>query len=263
MSAQDLLNNPAVQNSLQVAGNNSDVTASRMAVNIPGAQPQANKPAAFNIRSAQGSVRKQDLRVRIIVPSDYITWRTRGGARGDIDQLDGIIFPYTPQITYDVRADYSSLNPTHGNYTQFFYQHSQVGVLNISGKFTVQNAQDAQTYLSTVHLLKALTKMRFGNDSDAGAPPPVCRLYGYGAFMLGNVPIVITSYRIDLPDSVDYFTLGKNVDDPFYGQASVPVSSTVSITCAPVYSRKELQDFSVTGWLNGDFNSKDNPKGYL
>jgi hypothetical protein len=78
---------------------------------------------------------------------------------------------------------------------------------------------------------------------------------------MNNVPIVIASFRVDMPDSVDYFTLGKTNPNVEYGQASVPMSSTIALSCFPMYSRKELQDFSVTGWLNNqsDFRSK----GYL
>jgi hypothetical protein len=222
---------------------------------------EAPKPTAatLNIKDAQGRLSKDDLRVRIRVPVGYLQQSTVG-LGNELAALKGIVFPYTPMITYDVKADYGSVNPMHGNYTQYFYKNSSIGAINITGKFTVQNEKDAGVYLATIHLLKALTKMRFGSDHDAGAPPPVCRLSAYG-FPMNNVPIVIASFRVDMPDSVDYFTLGKTNPNVEYGQASVPMSSTIALSCFPMYSRKELQDFSVTGWLNNqsDFRSK----GYL
>ena len=222
---------------------------------------EAPKPTAatLNIKDAQGRLSKDDLRVRIRVPVGYLQQSTVG-LGNELAALNGIVFPYTPMITYDVKADYGSVNPMHGNYTQYFYKNSSIGAINITGKFTVQNEKDAGVYLATIHLLKALTKMRFGADHDAGAPPPVCRLSAYG-FPINNVPIVIGSFRVDMPDSVDYFTLGKTNPNIEYHQASVPMSSTIALSCFPVYSRQELQDFSVTGWLNNqsDFRSK----GYL
>ena len=222
---------------------------------------EAPKPTAatLNIKDAQGRLSKDDLRVRIRVPVGYLQQSTVG-LGNELAALKGIVFPYTPMITYDVKADYGSVNPMHGNYTQYFYKNSSIGAINITGKFTVQNEKDAGVYLATIHLLKALTKMRFGSDPDAGAPPPVCRLSAYG-FPINNVPIVIGSFRVDMPDSVDYFTLGKTNPNIEYHQASVPMSSTIALSCFPVYSRQELQDFSVTGWLNNqsDFRSK----GYL
>jgi hypothetical protein len=216
----------------------------------PGAQPEAAPPLQVTVTNSKGQVIQQDLRAKILVPSKYLTDVPYGmSANG------GIIFPYTPQISYDVKADYSALNPTHGNYTQYFYQHSSVGPLNIQGKFTVQNGAEAAMYLATVHLLKSLTKMTFGEDALPGAPPPVCRLNAYGKYMIQNVPVVINSYRIDLPNDVDYFTLGKNNLDPTYQTAMVPVSSTIAITCYPLYSRNELSQFTLDNYINS-YNSK-------
>jgi hypothetical protein len=93
-------------------------------------------------------------------------------------------------------------------------------------------------------------------DKDSGSPPPVCRLDGYGAMMLENVPVAITSYRAEFTDSVDYFTIST----PWVGsdevKTSVPTVSTIAITCLPMYSREEMQKFSVTGYLNGSFKGK-------
>jgi hypothetical protein len=218
----------------------------------PGAQPGSLPPTQFNSTNSKGQVQQQDLRTKILVPSKYLNNVPYGIAANN-----GIIFPYTPQITYDSKADYSALNPTHGNYTQYFYQHSSIGPINIQGKFTVQNGAEAVMYLATTHLLKSLTKMQFGDDEIPGAPPPVCRLNAYGAYMIQDVPIVINSYRIDLPIDVDYFTFGKNNADPKYDTAMVPISSNISITCYPLYSRDELSQFTVEKYIN---NYKANSK---
>jgi hypothetical protein len=170
--------------------------------------------------------------------------------------LGGIIFPYTPTISYEAKADYGTSNPMHSNFPINFYQRSSTSLITISGKFSVQNTRDAKIYLATMHLLRALIRMRSGGanngDSDSGAPPPVCRLDGYGTMMLENVPVAVTSYRAEFPDSVDYFTIALNDSE----KASVPTLSTIAITCLPMYSREEMQKFSVTGYLNGAFKGK-------
>jgi hypothetical protein len=231
-----------------------------------GAEPEKPKSAAVNIRDAAGAIKKEDLRVKIRVPADYLTRLVRGidvPAKDEIFKLGGVIFPYTPAISYEHKADYATQTPVHSNFTQYFYKNSSVSPISISGKFTVQNENDAGIYLGTVHLLKALTRMRYGGpqtgDKDSGAPTPVCRLDAYGDFMLKNVPVVISSFKIELPDSVDYFTLGKTKGN-IYGQASVPISSIISLVCNPVYSRDEMQKFSVTGWLS---DAKLRKAGYL
>lgn len=230
-----------------------------------GAERKIIPPAVATVTSANGITAKPDLRVKIRVPRTYLDNQARGSEEGELTRLDGIIFPYTPTINYDTKADYSAVNPTHSNYTQYFYQHSSISPISISGKFTVQNETDAQVYLATIHLLRALTKMHTGADSDRlrGSPPPICRLDAYGLYMLHNVPVAINSFRIDLPDSVDYFRLGGDPASTYksaYGSALVPVVSTISVTCYPMYSRNEMQNFSVSGWLAADSNKKS---GYL
>jgi hypothetical protein len=247
----------------------------------PGAEKQIVNPvSSANITALNGtsSTMETDLRVRIRVPNDYLTKFTSGTSNGsELSALGGIIFPYTPQISFEHKAEYSSQTPTHSNYAIHFYKNSSVGDISITGKFTVQNEKDAIVYLSTIHLLKALTKMRFGgpsapsagggrgtpvnySDSDSGAPPPVCRLDAYGDFMLKNVPVVITSFRTDWPDSIDFYTLSGNSKNSPFNQTSVPILSTIAISCKPVYSRAEMQAMSVTKYLNDDFYSR---QGYL
>ena len=224
--------------------------------------PEGPKLSTVNVTPLNGTGNETEMRVRIKVPPSYLQ-KSTVGRNDELAKIGGIIFPYTPSISYDNKADYSTQAPLHSNYTQYFYQRSSVGAISITGKFTVQNEKDAGVYLSTVHLLKALTKMRFGADDNAGSPPPVCRLFAYGTHMIDNVPIAIASFRVELPDNVDYFTMGKLQPDPVLGKASVPVVSTVAITCYPMYSRQEMLDFSVSGWLKDFKGDTFRKAGYL
>jgi hypothetical protein len=220
-----------------------------------GAMPKKAIPADVNFKNVQGDSFNDDLRVKIRVPSEYYQSSFTQGSTGELSNLTGIIFPYTPSISYEHKAEYNSQSPIHSNFTVYFYKNSSVSPISISGKFTVQNDKDASVYLATVHMLRALIKMRSGGlsrDQASGSPPPVCRLDAYGNFMLKNVPVVISSYRVELPEGVDYYTVGKNggLAMALYGQTSVPVISTIALTCIPIYSRKEMQEFSVNEWLN-------------
>lgn len=212
-----------------------------------GAEPSVPPPPDINIINAQGEKIQEDLRVKIRVPTFYLTKLTSGG-NNQLLYLGGIIFPYTPTIGFETKAEYSEQKPLHNNFTVNFYQRSYVTSISIIGKFTVENTLDAETYISTSHLLKALTKMRFGTDFDAGAPPPVCRLDAYGDMFLTNVPVAITSYRIEYPDDVDFFLCEK-------WNTAVPVRSTIAITCLPMYSRNEMLQFSVNEYLRNSSSS--------
>lgn len=214
-----------------------------------GAIPANPLPANISFKSATGSAKKLDLRVKIRVPGDYLVSLTRGSKeRDELFKLGGIIFPYTPSIQVEHKADYTNSNPLHSNFNLYFYQRSSISSINISGKFTVQDDKDAAVLLSTQHLIRALTKMRTGSDSDSGAPPPICRLDAYGDFGFTNIPVAISSFRMDYPDSVDYYTIGRTQASKF-GVTSVPTVVQITLTLLPMYSREEMQKFSVTGWL--------------
>lgn len=212
-----------------------------------GGIPVSQQPTRVNYTNAAEAV---DTRVRIKVPTSYLQTFTLGSSDFELLNNGGIVFPYTPTITYEHKADFTPLSPMHSNHPIYFYQRSSVSPISIQGKFTVQNEKDAAVYLSTVHLLRVLTKMVPAKDSGAGSPPPVCRLFAHGTFSLDNVPISISNVRVELPDSVDYFSVGKTQTK--FGTTAVPTISTISVTCIPMYSRTEMQNFSVTEWTAGD-----------
>lgn len=192
----------------------------------------------------------KDHRVRLKVPISYLVGYATGPA-ATLIKSQGIIFPYTPTIGQEYTATYNLVPVTHSNYAQYFYKNSSVSTISLSAKFTVQNEYEAEVYFSVVHLLRALTKMRYGDDDNAGSPPPVCRLFAYGDAIMNNVPVAVSSFKIDLPDNVDYFTTKS--------QSSAPTMSTISLTLTPIYSRNEMQKFTVTDWLSNNLRSK----GYL
>lgn len=195
----------------------------------------------------------KDLRVIIRVPKIYLKGPAAGPS-GILNDFGGILFPYTPTISYDTQAVYGSVNPVHSNYTQYFYKNSQIGQISINGKFTVQNEKEGKIWLGVIHLLRSLTKMRWGSDADAGSPPPVCRLEAYGDFMLRNVPVVIANFKFDLPDNVDYMSVKGE-----YKNTLVPTISNLSLSLNVMYSRREMQDYSVDKWIQGSLRGQ----GYL
>ena len=212
----------------------------------PGANNNPPAPAKAQWKEAT------DMRVTLRAPKAYLQ-----GPTAPLSKIGGIIFPYTPSISFDNQANYATLQPTHSNFALYFYQKSSVGPITISGKFTNQNESDGVVYLATIHLLRSLTKMLWGKDPGAGAPPPVCRLDAYGDYMINNVPVVVQSFKIELPDGVDYIAVGNKVKT--FGHTMVPTISTISLTLNTMYSRQEIKDFSVSSWLKGSLRNR----GYL
>lgn len=223
---------------------------------------QQNRP-----KITTATFKNQDNRVRLEVPLLYLTGPAAGPSIGNGEKVDqkgvlylnkGIIFPYTPKIDVSHSASYKKSNLVHTNYSLNFYSGSDVSEITISAKFTVQNSFEAQVLLAVQHLGRALTKMAFGNDQYpiAGSPPPVCRLYAYGEYMLDRTPVVVTNFSMAYPDDVNYFTVEENT---VYGVTSVPMVTTVNMTLRPMYSRNEMLNASLNGWLVGGQRSQ----GYL
>jgi len=229
----------------------------------PGAEPPKAQQTVVEFVDINGNIRKPDQRVIIRVPPKYLTRMTRGAKISSnsfhLQDAGGIIFPYTPSISYSYKAEYTTQTPIHTNFAQNFYKNSSLSEISISGKFTVENGADAHTYLSTVLLIKSLMRMRSGGaltgDIDSGSTPPVCRLSAYGDAMISNVPVVIKDFRVELPDNIDYFSYNG------FGETNtVPTISTIQIVCLPMYSRDEMQQFSVDTFVK---YAMYQGKGYL
>ena len=225
----------------------------RLPRNVPLGATRTAQPGA----DAQWAAAK-DLRVKLRVPNEYLSGPSAGPA-SILQKNGGILFPYTPQIAVENQAQYAAQNPLHSNYPLYFYKNSNVSPITVTAKFTVQNEFEGAVLLGVIHLLRSLTKMKFGNDPDAGAPPPVCRFDAYGDYMMYNVPVAVASWRHDLPDNVDYIAVGRPGSPVTYGRSMVPVLSTIQLTLNVMYSRREMLAYNTKGWLSGSLARR----GYL
>ena len=99
--------------------------------------------------------------------------------------------------------------------------------------------------------------MFFGQGENAGNPPLVCNLSGYGASIFDKVPVIIKSFNIDLPNDVNYIKC-----DTFGTSTWVPVLSDIAVTLAPVYNRSRLRKFSLRDFAKGKTADPDGV-GYL
>ena len=212
-----------------------------------GVLPGGEKIASiFGINSAGAW---QDMRIKIKIPPTYL----QGPAEWIRQSGDGgVVFPYTPQIVIQTRANYNALQPTHSNYAFQAYQNSSLDAISIVGTFTAQNEGDGRYMLGAMHALRACTKMNFGASSYQGAPPPVLRLSGYGEYMFNDLPIVISSFFYTLNEDVDYLT----IKDPSGGTTSVPTRAEFTIECLPAFSRRDQASFSIDTFVTGELRSK-------
>ena len=76
----------------------------------PGAEPEAPEPPETTFRDIKGELTKVDMRVRILVPPKYIS-NFLSGPEGAIARNGGILFPYTPRVSYEAKAEYAEAKP--------------------------------------------------------------------------------------------------------------------------------------------------------
>jgi hypothetical protein len=232
-----------------------------------------------------------DTRVRIVVPSGPLNGILLSGpVLSLLRSTNGVLFPYTPSITITHGAQYNAENIVHTNYAYQFYQSSGVEDINISAVFSCKNSTDASYVVAAQHFFRTVTKMFYGQDAEAGLPPPVLRLEGHGDYQFGShkqqvggVPVVIRSFSVTLPDDVDYMTASTSpvsagafriaeansltagsLDSASSSQTRVPIIQTFTITCSPIYSRKSIsQDFGFKNFASGQLLASSSRGGFI
>ena len=165
-----------------------------------------------------------------------------------LKNLNGVLFPYTPQISVAHKASYDPVSLVHTNYTVPQYQHSAVDNISITGQFTANYPAEAEYILAMMHFFRTATKMFYGKDQLAGTPPPVLFLDGYGPYTFDHIPVVITGFDYTLPNDVDYISCKTQ-----YGEKQkVPTSLQIQLSMIPTYSRNKISnEFGLTRFANG------------
>lgn len=259
-SIDDAQRNPVLGKALDIV----DPGRSRLALSgllKGGARAGGVTGATPNVRF---SAQTTDWRIRISLAqgADYFYRESNAGILEPLKNTNGVIFPYTPQISVTHSAKYGSTNLTHSNYTNYFYEGSEVQAISVSSEFTVQNSEEGRYVLACIQFFRSATKMFFGQGTHIGHPPPMVFLNGYGNFYFPNVPCVITSFQHTMPADVDYVNVtsgGTTVVDENTGARDtigsdfvrLPTSSTITVSLQPIYTRRNLTNFDLNEFAKG------------
>ena len=223
------------------------------------------------VGSAGGAVKPEDdWRVRIsLQPSlaKYFYNDSNNPLLNHLVQTNGVIFPYTPQIQVTHQARYNPQIVTHSNYASYFYEGSEVQSISIQGDFTVQNVGEGQYLMAAIHFFRSVTKMFFGRDVYAGAPPPIVFLNGFGSLYFPNVSCVVTTFSHTMPSEVDYIEIplaqslnnyaGNSINLTRQNLVRLPTASSLSVTLQPIYSRTNIgNNFNLQSFAQGKLNNQ-------
>lgn len=170
----------------------------------------------------------------------------------------GLLWPYTPIITDNASVQYDSYDPVHTNQPFMAFRSVAAKEIMCSGQFTAMNQQEAVYCLAAVHFLRTITKMYFGIggiDQAAkdlrGTPPPVLLFNAHGTGMFHNVPVIVTSYSIELPQDVDYVELERSVITAASRDLLREAANNVLNEASSVASRRSD---GITAWIPTRFN---------
>tara|TARA_B100000941_G_C28501670_1_gene554704 strand:+ start:76 stop:1008 length:933 start_codon:yes stop_codon:yes gene_type:complete len=241
--------------------------------NLPGKATEFGVDNAGTAFWGYGDLEGKDWRVSLSMPSSA-SFKNSKLLKPLSHTGDRMVFPYTPTIILSHTANYNQVQPIHNNYPFFAYQNSSVDQLVITGQFYNQNSIEAQYWIACLHYLRSVTKMDYGTGPNAGTPPPIVKLNGYGDYVFKDTPVIITNFTVDMPTEVDYIATGisqtgSNFNEPRPGpigqndatiqqQAEdgkitwAPAESQFTVTCQPIYSRDKVEKFNYKSFVNGD-----------
>lgn len=148
-----------------------------------------------------------------------------GLLRSALGTTSGLIFPYTPRVSFDHKVNYQSQDITHTNITHHYYQNTPTPSLSVEAKFTADNRANALHMLSAIWYLNACSKCDFGmNTSTPGLPPPILYFSGYDT-TIDNIPVLISSVNYTYPDDKHYVNLVLDMSVPYYGNEDLPMTA--------------------------------------
>lgn len=240
----------------QPAGQLDDPLSQSRAANLPKNGEQFSKISSeINLEASS----PDDWRVRI-----NTNWSLfdENEFFGRLEETGGVVFPFMPEITFSTAANYTNVEPVHSNYAIPVYKNSVVNDITITGEFSAETEIDAEYWIAATTFFKTATKMFTGQSVNAGNPPVICSLSGYGTGIFSNVPVVIKSFEMQLPKDVNYIryeSINWNTGS-FDAVTWVPVLSTISITVQPIYNRERLRKFSLQDYARGGLVTPDSKK---
>jgi len=222
------------------------INAQAMKVKAQNQQTINEMREASGVKNADGDWR---VKLRLAPQATYLYKAPEPGILAPLAVTDGIIFPYTPTIDVQYRAEYQNYSPTHSNYQHYFYKNSSVQTVQLQAEFTAQDTIEAEYMLACIHFLKSASKMFYGQDAERGSPPPLLYLTGLGEYQFNESPCVVTEFNYNLPSDVNYIRARSrhiNRDDRL--QFQKPLATT---TTNGNFSALNRLKTAVTNALNG------------
>ena len=233
--------------------------ASAEASRTAAATNRARNQSTLQARYKQPAAADWRVRLQLAPGANYLYRAGNPGILAPLSDTDGVIFPYTPNISLNYAAKYDAYDLIHSNYRGYFYKNSAIDNISVKGTFTAQNTREAAYLLAVIHFFRTVTKMFYGQDAQAGTPPPLVYLSGLGQYQFNNHPCVVASFQYNLPNDVDYIrangfnNIGVNMENR-RNQSSGPAPGGKLGTVVSIANR-----LLNSGLNNGSLTNRPNP----
>lgn len=171
-------------------------------------------------------------------------------------EYNGLVFPYTPAISFGHTAEYKEYDIIHSNYSINSFIKSRPDNITLEARFTAQTKREAEYMLAAIHFFRANTKMYFGaqraesNETKlrSGTPPPVLEFSFLGELMFTRVPVVIEKFSMALEQETQYVEV-EGWDTYVPTAATFTINLNVNQNTKDVRENFNLDDFRQGKWL--------------
>lgn len=205
-------------------------------------------------------------------PSDPRVGRNNVNPLEPLKITNGLIWPFTPNITFQREINYQPVEMTHTIQNYQYYSGARSPRITVGGEFTAQNMWEAAYLFAVIHFLRVVGLQEFGDivrterdNIEPGLPPPILLFSAYGNFMFNDIPVIVETFNIQLPNNVDYVPVyfGGDRDavriegrasrgDNEVGQAWVPAQISIDVTLAKQRPPQDYRrEFDLTDFKNG------------
>lgn len=185
-------------------------------------------------KNASVSYSTTDWRVQVSVPP--IPAFANSAVLAPLKNAGGAIFPYTPTLRLSSSATYESTKPVHQNFGFHSFVNSQADAISITAPFYCETPAEGAYWIAMVHFFRSMTKMFSGEDDLGGNPPPIAYFNAYGEYVFKNVPVVVTSFSVDLGPDSDYIAVDPsaavNSTNAYGGSAPSAISTATNLLSA-------------------------------
>jgi hypothetical protein len=272
----------------EAARNTASMAAAEFGLQNVSAGTNAARNSGGTYQTEIPKIKDWRFRISIASNTNYLYNSPTPGILSPLKATNGVIFPYTPNISVTYAANYEPGDLAHSNYKNYTYRNSSVENISITGEFTAQDTTEANYLLSVIHFFRSATKMFYGKDVGPirGIPPPLCYLNGHGDYAFNKHAVVITSFTLIYPPDVDYIiarpppntsntipgTTGDSrlinnrlapgglTKQPQWATDSttelgtrIPTRMQIQLQCLPIVSRKNVSNnFSLEKYASGE-----------